>query len=124
MRSKNLQNITQASSVHLTFLLSSVPQLDSELSDLSLKALIIGLKLTVLFNDLVDSFGTLCSFSFDLIDSDVLFVEQVDKIVVCFGGSFHDDGVFDVCSFRYSTGETSEKELCLTKEEELGVIDV
>jgi hypothetical protein len=103
--SKDLQNIAQASSVHLAFLLSSVSQLDSEFSDLSPKALIVGLELTVLFNNLVDSFSTLCSFGLDFSDSDVLFVEQIDEIVVCFGSCFHDDGVLVCFSFRSLIGK-------------------
>jgi hypothetical protein len=106
IRSKNLENITQTSSIHLTFLLGCIPQLDSEFSDLSLKALVIGLELTVFFNDLVDSFGTLSGFGFDLGDSDVLFVEQIDQIVVGFGSGFHDDGVLVCFSFRDLMGKT------------------
>ena len=93
MQSKNLQNITQTSSVHLAFFLGCVPQLDSELPDLSLKPLNFSLELAVLFNDLVNGFSALGGFSFDFSDSDVLLVEQVDQTVVCFGSSFHDDGV-------------------------------
>jgi hypothetical protein len=82
--SKNLQNIAQASSVHLPFLLSGVPQLDSEFSDLSLKALIVGLELTVLFNDLVDSFSTLCRLTRSLCVSAVASMMTVSWCVFLF----------------------------------------
>jgi hypothetical protein len=98
--SKNLQNITQTSSIYLAFLLGCIPQLDSEFSDLSLETFVVGLELTVLFNDLVDSFGTLSGFGFDFSDSGILFVEQVDQIVVGLGSGFHDGGVPMCFSFR------------------------
>jgi hypothetical protein len=101
MCSENLQNVAQTSSIHLAFLLSCIPQLDSEFPDLSVKALVLSLEFTVFFDNLADSFGTLRGFGFDFSDSDVLLVEQVDQIVVSFGSGLHDDSVLICFCFRF-----------------------
>lgn len=89
---KNLENIVQAFRVHLAFHLSCVKQLDSEFFDLGLEKFVLSLELNIFFDDFVDGLSTLSCFSFGLSESDVLLVEQIDQVVLCFCGGFHDEG--------------------------------